>query len=236
MTFFILIANADIGSGAEKAKTIKPFELQVSAGGSQKTGNTESSEARLSLDGAYTKANFITEFTGFYQYKEVDSYTDQNLMELKVKELLNTNSHWLPFLTYEFSWDEIKGVEYDHNLGAGTKYIVFSEGGGKLSFSTAALYQVYKNKDFDEEENIAFALEPRYSWKRDQTQFVAMASYQADPGDTDNFKYSYNFKLTYFLNSVLGISAEFESRYRNIVSADSEKLDTTTLFSVTLAY
>ncbi len=235
LLFFVL--NTGAGAAEERGKSAKKmFELQASAGGSQKTGNTESSEARLSIDGTYKKANFLTEFTGFYQYKEVDSYTDQNLIEIKLKELLDLNSPWLPFVTYEFSWDEIKGVDYDHNLGVGTKYIMFSEENSKLSLSASALYQVYKNKGLDEKQNVAFALEPRYSWKRDQTQFVAIASYQADPGNTDNFKYSYNFKLTYFITSMLGLSAEFENRYRNIIAPDAVKLDTTTLFSITLAY
>lgn len=109
--------------------------------------------------------------------------------------------------------------------------------GGKASVSVSALYQTLKIRDEPEERNAAFALEPRYKWSSGATRFAAGIYYQADADDAKSYKLDSDIKLTYMITNVLGLSAEFESRYRNITSGEGvDKLDTTTSIGVTFVY
>jgi putative salt-induced outer membrane protein YdiY len=214
----------------------KKFDVGVTIGGSRDTGSTDTSKARLSIDSTYRADSVTSEFKSLYQYEEKSGESNQNRLELAVNESLVTGSRWAPFITDKFTWDEIKGIDYDNNIGAGVKYLLFSKNGGKISLSGSILYQLLKYEDLPEDENTAYALESVLKWGRGDIKVMVDFYYQASAEDSENYKFNSDFKLTYFLNSMLGLSTEFSSRYRNITPEGTPKQDTTTVFSVTLAY
>jgi len=235
----ILVVNSPViasTEGGQKTGDKKKLDIGVSVGGSRDTGNTDTSKARLSLDSTY-RANWLTsEFKSLYQYEEKSGKANQNRLELKLNESLPTISRWSPFVTNSFTWDEIKGVDYDNNTGAGVKYLLVSKKDRKISLSGSILYQVLKYEEEKKESNTAYALESSLKWGRGDLKFMVDFYYQASAEDGENYKYNSDFRLTYFLTSILGISTEFSSRYRNITPQGAPKLDTTTVISVTLAY
>ncbi|HEB73308.1 MAG TPA: DUF481 domain-containing protein [Nitrospirae bacterium] len=245
MRFFILFflvilimippAMAKSGGG-QKTGDQKKLDIGVTVGGSRDTGNTETSKARLSVDSTYRADWAVSEFKSLYQYEEKSGKANQNRLELELKESLPTISRWAPFVTNSFTWDEIKGVDYDNNTGAGVKYLLVSKKDREISLSGSILYQVLKYEEQKKESNAAYALESSLKWGRGDLKLMIDLYYQASAEDGENYKYNSDFRLTYFLTSILGVSAEFSSRYRNITPEGAPKLDTTTVFSVTLAY
>lgn len=223
-------------AGAEEEKPSKPLEASVTAGGSRDTGNTDTLKSRVSAELAHEGKKLTSEFNALYQYEEKDTIPSKKVVELSLKELLRTEGAWAPFVSEKFTWDEIKRVDYDNNIGLGVRY-GFGALGGKASVSVSALYQTLKIRDEPEERNAAFALEPRYKWSSGATRFAAGIYYQADADDAKSYKLDSDIKLTYMITNVLGLSAEFESRYRNITSGEGvDKLDTTTSIGVTFVY
>lgn len=221
---------------AAEEKSAKPLEASVTAGGSRDTGNTDTLKSRLSADATHEGGKVISEFNALYQYEEKDDAPSKKVVELGLKELLRTEGAWTPFVSEKFTWDEIKRIEYDNNIGLGVRYGVAAIG-GKASVSVSALYQSLKRRDEPEERDTAYAIEPRYKWSSDAVRFTAGIYYQADTADPKNYKLDSDFKLTYMINSVLGLSAEFESRYRNATSGEGvDKLDTTTSIGLTFVY
>lgn len=237
---FLLLFISALPALAEEVSTEKEkpkrLDLSVTAGGSRNTGSTDISKARLSLDLTYRGDSVTSDFKSVYQYEEKSGQTDQNRFELKIKELLKNKTAWSPFVTDNLTLDEIKGVDYDNSIGAGVKYSFYSKDGNEISLSGSALYQVLKYKEKPQAESAVFAIEPLLKWSHKELKFSAGLYYQASADDSKNYKFNSDFKLTYFLTSILGISAEFSSRYRNITPEDAPQLDTTTVFSVTLAY
>lgn len=227
------MAQAQDGQGTGDQKRL---DIGVNIGGSRDTGNTSTSKARLSVDSTYRADWLTSEFKSLYQYEEKSGESNQNRLEFSVSESLKTGSRWSPFITDSFTWDEIKGVDYDNNAGAGAKYMFLSRKDREISLSGSILYQVLKFEEQKKESNTAYALESGLKWGRGDLKFAADFYYQASTEDGGNYKFNSDFRLTYFLNSILGLSAEFSSRYRNITPEGAPKQDTTTVFSVTLAY
>ncbi len=227
--------GAMAGQGETSADK-NPLSLAFSAGGSFNTGNTKTSELGASIAMKYRHEKSVSELGSKYQYRQESGDTEQNRVELELKELYKTANLYDLFLSESFAWDEIQKVDYDNNIGFGARRQLALTNVTKAYLDASLLYQSLKLSGETENKNVSLALESKVESNHGAAGFSAKMYYQVNLSDDEDYKLNGQIKTELKLSRSWGVSASVNGRYRNITTDDTVRLDTTSLIELTLKY
>jgi len=214
----------------------KPLSMSFSAGGAFNTGNTKTSELGASTALKYRHGKTMSELESKYKYRQESGDTEQNLVELELKELYKTANLYDLFFSESFTWDEIQKVDYDNNIGFGTRRRLPLANIAEAYLAASLLYQLLKLSGETESRNVSLALESKVESNHGAAGFLARIYYQVNLSDGEDYKLNGQIKSALKLSEHWGVSASVNGRYRNVTAGDTVRLDTTSLIELTLKY